>query len=66
MKHNDRVHLFFGFVVFGDVSINRIVTEDFVVFLSRRDNRLGDIGKVKTHPVHNFVCQSDHLISNLI
>lgn len=55
MEHDDRMHLSFGFVVFSDVTIDRVRTGYFVVFLSRRDNGLRKISKIKTHFVSDSI-----------
>lgn len=66
MEHDDRMHLILRFVIFSDVTINRVCTGYFIVFLAWRDNRLRKIGEIKTHFVSDSVSKSDHLISNLI
>ena len=50
MDHDDRVHVGFGLVVLGDVSIDGICRGNGVVFLSSGGDWLCQVGEIQTHP----------------
>ncbi len=66
VDHDDWVHVRFGLVVLGDVSIDGILGWNGVIFLSYGRDCWCQVGEIQTHPESWTEKKSEHIFISLI